>query len=70
MRYELLMKHFWHNYLMIFSVFLHFHIIFFHVFVVVEYPEETCSENYLGERAMKINERVLEHAGKNKMLNM
>ena len=29
-------------------------------------PEKTCSENYLGETARKINERVLEHAGKDK----
>ena len=32
--------------------------------------EDTCSENYLGKTATKINERVLEHAGKDKKSHM
>ena len=37
---------------------------------LVKCPEKTCSENYLGETARKINERVLEHAGKDKKSHM
>ena len=33
-------------------------------------PEKTCSENYLGETARRIKERVLEHAGKDKKSHM
>ena len=33
-------------------------------------PEKTCSENYLGKTARRINERVLEHAGKDKKSHM
>ena len=33
-------------------------------------PEKTFSENYLGETARKINERVLKHAGKDKKSRM
>ena len=29
-------------------------------------PEKTCSENFFGETARRINERVLQHAGKDK----
>ena len=32
----------------------------------VKCPEKTCSENYLEETARRINETVLEHAGKDK----
>ena len=31
---------------------------------LVKCPEKSCSENYLGEIARRINKRVLEHAGK------
>ena len=37
---------------------------------LVKCPEKTCSENYLEETARRINERVLEHAGKDKKLHM
>ena len=37
---------------------------------LVKYPEKTCSENYLGKTARSINERVLEHAGKDKKSHM
>ena len=37
---------------------------------LVKCPEKTCSENYLGETARRINERVLEHAGKDKKSHM
>ena len=37
---------------------------------LVKRPEKTCSENYLGERARRINESILEHAGKNKKSHM
>ena len=37
---------------------------------LVKCPEKTCSENYLGETARRINERVLEHAGKGKKSHM
>ena len=37
---------------------------------LVKCPEKTCSENYLGETARRINERVLEHAGKDKNSHM
>ena len=33
-------------------------------------PEKTFSENYLGETARKINERVLKNAGKDKKSHM
>ena len=33
---------------------------------LVKCPERSCSENYLGETTRRINERVLEHAGKDK----
>ena len=33
---------------------------------LVKCTEKTRSENYLGETARKINERVIEHAGKDK----
>ena len=33
---------------------------------LVKYPENTCSENYLGKTARWINERVLEHVCKDK----
>ena len=33
---------------------------------LVKCPEKTYSGNYLGETGRKINERVLEHAGKDK----
>ena len=32
--------------------------------------EKTCSKNYLGETARRINERVLEHVGKDKKSHM
>ena len=37
---------------------------------LVKCPEKTCSENYLGETARRINERVLEHASKDKKSHM
>ena len=37
---------------------------------LVKCPEKTCSENYLGETARRINERVLEHAGKDRKSHM
>lgn len=37
---------------------------------LVDCPVESCSENYLGETARRINERVLEHAGKDKKSHM
>ena len=37
---------------------------------LVKRPEKTCSENCLGETARRINERVLEHAGKDKKSHM
>ena len=37
---------------------------------LVKCSEKTCSENYLGETARSINERVLEHAGKYKKSHM
>ena len=37
---------------------------------LVKCPEKTCSENYLGKTARRINERVLEHAGKDKKSHM
>ena len=38
---------------------------------LVKCPEKSCSENYLGEIARRINERVLEHTGKdNKSHNL
>ena len=36
----------------------------------MKYPEKTCSENYVGETARRVNERVLEHAGKDKKSHM
>ena len=33
---------------------------------LVKCPEKTYSEDYLGETARRINERVLEHNGKDK----
>ena len=36
----------------------------------MECSEKTCSENYLGERARRINKRVLEHTGKYKKSHM
>ena len=37
---------------------------------LVKCPEKTCSEDYLGETARRINEKVLEHAGKDKKSHM
>ena len=37
---------------------------------LVKCPEKTCWENYLGETARRINERVLEHVGKDKKSHM
>ena len=37
---------------------------------LVKCPEKSCSEKYLGETARRINERVLEHAGKDKKSHM
>ena len=37
---------------------------------LVKCPENTCLENYFGVTARRINERVLEHAGKDKKSNM
>ena len=37
---------------------------------LVKFLEETCSENYLGETAGRINKRALEHAGKDKKSHM
>ena len=37
---------------------------------LVKPPEKTCSENYLGERARRINERILGHAGRDKKSHM
>ena len=36
----------------------------------MKYPEKTSSENYVGETARRVNERLLEHAGKDKKSNM
>ena len=33
-------------------------------------PEETCSENYLGETVMRINKSILENAGEDKKSHM
>ena len=37
---------------------------------LVKCPEKTCSENYHGETARRIDERVLEHVGKDKKSHM
>ena len=37
---------------------------------LVKCPENTCSENYHGETARRIDERVLEHVGKDKKSHM
>ena len=37
---------------------------------LVDCPDELCPENYLGETARRLNERVLEHAGKDKKSHM
>ena len=37
---------------------------------LVKYPQKTCSENYVGETARRVNERALEHAGKDKKSHM
>ena len=41
-----------------------------HLTYLVKCPEKTCSENYLGDTARSINERVLKHAGKDKKSHM
>ena len=41
-----------------------------HLTYLVKCPEKTCSENYLGDTARSINDRVLKHAGKDKKSHM
>ena len=37
---------------------------------LVKCPENTSSETYLGEKARRLNERIMEHAGKENKLHM
>ena len=37
---------------------------------LVKCPENTCSETYLGKTARRLNERIMEHAGKDKKPHM
>ena len=37
---------------------------------LVKCPDNTCSETYLGETARRLNQRIMEHAGKDNKLPM